>query len=54
MLNKLLPAVGLSISLFKGLFSTPFGLRRQVQLEGKRVSRNKGKVQAEKEERDRN
>ena len=42
MLNKLLPAVGLSISLFKGLFSTPFGLRRQVQLEGKRGEPGQG------------
>ena len=44
----------MSTSLFKGLFSMPLGLRRQVQLEGKRVSRNKDKEQAGKEERDRN
>ena len=39
---------------YQGLFSSSFGLRRQVQLKCKRVSRDKDKGQGMKEERDRN
>ena len=37
---------------YQGLFSSSFGLRRQVQLKCKRVSRDKDKGQGVKEERE--
>ena len=42
LLNKWLPGVGLSTSHCKGLFSTSFGLRHQVQLKGKRGEPGQG------------
>ena len=44
---------GVEYKSLQGLFSSSFGLRRQVQLKGKRVSRDKDKGQVEREERER-
>ena len=43
---------GLGYKSWQGLFSSSFGLHRQVQLKCKRVSRDKDKGQGAKEERE--